>query len=78
MTTVLVLFSITELVSAACLVALWRSRASRLRMLTGSPVVLVPVLGPLFYGGLFDVPSRHPEGLQARRTSADEAGTQGP
>ena len=73
------LIALAELVSVACLVALWRTRASRWRRkLMWSAVVLVPVMGPLFYGGLFDVPSRQPEHLQAPRTSGDDAGPHGP
>jgi hypothetical protein len=80
MTTVatVILIALAEFVSVACLVALWRTRASRWRKLMWSPVVLVPVMGPLFYGGLFEVPSRQPEHLQASRTSGDDAGPHGP
>jgi hypothetical protein len=42
---------LAELVSVACLVALCRTRASRRRKLVWSAVILVPMMGPLFYGG---------------------------
>jgi hypothetical protein len=41
-------------------------------------VVLIPVVGPLFYAGLSDIPPRQAEDLQAPRTSGDDAGPHGP
>ncbi len=76
--TAAIVIALAEVASVACLVPLWRASASVGRKLLWSVIVLVPVLGPLFYGGLFDVPSRQPDELQAARTSADEAGPQGP
>jgi hypothetical protein len=67
-------FALAEVVSLACVVALWRAPASVARRTLWTFVVLVPVLGPLFYGGLFDIPSRQPEDLQAPRTAGDDAG----
>ena len=71
-------FALLELVSLGCLVLLWRQRASVVRRGLWTPVVLVPVLGPLFYAGLFDVPSPQSEVLQAPETSAADAGPDGP
>gem|GEM_PF-3731747 len=51
-----------ELVSVACLVHLWRrAPGGVLHKVVWSVLVLVPVLGPLFYGGLYSVPEPHAE-----------------
>jgi hypothetical protein len=42
-----VILAVLEVVSVACVVALWSQRASVTRRLLWTPVVLVPVLGPL-------------------------------
>jgi hypothetical protein len=73
-----VVFALAELASLGCLVMLWRTPASVGRKTLWTLVVVVPVLGPLFYGGLFDVPSRQSDDLQAPRTAGDDAGPHGP
>jgi hypothetical protein len=61
------LLTIAEIVSLGFAVNLWRERASLLRRLVWTPVVLVPVVGPIFYLGLFDVPPPLPAHLQLKR-----------
>jgi hypothetical protein len=53
-----------EVVNVLTLVSLWRRPTSLTRKLLWSLVVLLPVVGPIFYGGLFEVPPRMPESEQ--------------
>lgn len=43
----------SELISLGCAVGLWRSRSSLAKKFVWTLVLLVPVFGPLFYGGMF-------------------------
>lgn len=69
---------VLQVISVACAVHLWvRGRGSRLRKALWSPVVLVPLLGPLVYGSVYEVPSPQPPGLQGNDSigaSSDHAG----
>jgi hypothetical protein len=65
MTVLIVIAAISELVAIWCGVGLWRSRASVLKKLFWSLVLLVPVVGPVFYGGMFELPSVQSEGLRS-------------
>ena len=47
-----ILMGAAELVGLVCAVILWRSHASTARKIVWTPIVLVPVLGPLFYAAL--------------------------
>jgi len=67
-----------EVVSVACLVSLWRQKAGAGRKLFWSVVVLIPLLGPLFYGGLFELPSVQAESDRAVRNRDDWVGPNGP
>jgi hypothetical protein len=55
-----------------------RGSKSVVRKVFWTVVVLIPVVGPLFYAGLSDIPPRQAEDLQAPRTSGDDAGPHGP
>jgi len=47
-----------EVLSVACLLHLWwRGRGSLVRRLSWSPLTLVPLVGPLLYGALYEAPS---------------------
>ena len=49
-----------ELVSLVVFIELWLTKAALWRKLGWSPIVWIPVLGPLFYLGLFGgMPSRY-------------------
>jgi hypothetical protein len=59
-TSFVVAMVILESFSAACLVHLWmRADAPTWKKLVWTLPVLLPVLGPLLYGGMFSVPGRH-------------------
>ena len=38
-----------------------------------TPLLLVPAIGPLFYGAIYDAPSEQDEDLQAKETDTDDA-----
>jgi hypothetical protein len=61
------LMAVAEVVSLGFAVVLWREPASWLRRLIWTPLVLIPVSGPLFYLGFFDPPPPLPEAQQLRR-----------
>jgi hypothetical protein len=68
------LFCALEAVSVASAAHLWiRARGSVVRKLLWTPVVLVPVMGPLFYGAIYDAPSEQDEDLRAAETDTDTA-----
>ena len=48
-----------EVVNLLLLVALWRRATSLARKILWSPVVLLPVLGPFLYVGMFEAPKRY-------------------
>lgn len=61
-----------ESVSVACAVHLWaKARGGVVKKTAWTPLVLLPVLGPLAYGGLYDEPDVQPEDLRARETDMD-------
>ena len=57
MTALIVIAGICEVVAIWCGIGLWRSRASILKKLLWSLLLLVRVVGPVFYGGMFEVPA---------------------
>jgi hypothetical protein len=65
MTALIAIAALSELVAIWCAVGLWRSRALILKKLLWSLVLLVPVVGPVFYGGMFEVPAIQSEGLRS-------------
>ena len=64
MTLLIVMAAVSELIAIWCAFGLWRSRASVLQKLVWSLVLLVLVVGPVFFGGMFDLPSVQSEGLR--------------
>lgn len=55
-----------EIVSIACAIHLWaRAKGGAARMVAWTPLVLVPVVDPLFYGGFYSVPPAQNEALRA-------------
>lgn len=47
--------ALLEVASVACTLHLWaKAKGTAGHKLSWTPVVLVPVIGPLFYGGLYD------------------------
>jgi hypothetical protein len=65
--------TIVEVISVACVIHLWtRANGSAARKLAWTPVVLVPLLGPLFYGGLYSVPSVQNGDLRATDSELDD------
>jgi hypothetical protein len=71
MTLLIVIAGASELIALWCAVGLWRSKVSVLRKFIWSVVLLVPVFGPVFYGGMFELPPVQPESL--RSTSERES-----
>lgn len=65
MTLLIVIAVTSELIGLWCAVGLWRSRASILKNVLWSLVLLVPVVGPVFYSGMFEVPAAQSEGLRS-------------
>jgi len=57
MTLLIVIAVASELISIWCAVGLWRCRASFSKKFLWTLVLLVPVLGPVFYGGMFELPA---------------------
>lgn len=67
------LFWAIEAISAACVVHLWvRARGSVAKKLLWTPVVLVPVIGPLFYGAIYEAPSEQDDSLRAPESDTDD------
>jgi len=63
---------IAEAVSVLATIHLWmKAGGSPLRKACWTPITLVPVLGPLLYGGMYSMPEEQAEGLQARETDTD-------
>jgi hypothetical protein len=65
MTLLIVIAAVSELIAVCCAVGLWRSRASLAKKFFWSLVLVVPVFGPVFYGGMFELPSVQSEGLRS-------------
>jgi hypothetical protein len=61
------LIAVAEVVSLGFAVALWREPTAWWRRLIWTPVVFIPVSGPIFYLGFFEPPPPLPEELQLRR-----------
>ena len=55
----------SELIAVWCAVGLWRAQVPVLRKLMWTGVLLVPVIGPVFYGGMFELPSVQSEGYRS-------------
>ncbi len=59
-------FWVLEAVGALCVVHLWRrASGSAPKKAFWTVVVLVPVIGPLFYGALYEAPSVQDEDQRA-------------
>ena len=65
MTLLVVIAAASEAIALWCVVNLWHSRVSMIRKIVWTLILLVPVVGPVFYGGMFEPPSVQPEGLIA-------------
>ncbi len=65
MTLLIVIAAVSGLIALCCAVNLWRSRASLMRKFVWTLILLVPVLGLVFFGGIFEVPSVQSEGLRS-------------
>ena len=63
MTLLVVIAAASEAIALWCVVNLWRGRASKIRKMVWTLILLFPVVGPVFYGGMFEPPSVQPEGL---------------
>ena len=58
-----------ESVSVACAFHLWaKARGSVVKKAAWTPVVVLPVLGPLAYGGIYEAPSVQADDLRAKET----------
>ncbi len=58
------------LISLLCIVHLWFGRRAHwLRKVGWSVALLVPYIGPVFYGALFDALSSQPDNLRAQENS---------
>jgi hypothetical protein len=61
-----------EAASAASAVHLWtRAKGSYVKKSLWTPLVLVPVLGPLLYGAIYDAPPEQGDDLRAKETDTD-------
>lgn len=58
---ILIIISISELITVFCGIGLWRQRVSLFRKIIWSLILVVPILGPFFYAGMFDYPPVHGE-----------------
>ncbi len=65
MTFLIVIAVISESIAVWCAVNLWRCHASLMRKLFWTLILLVPVVGPVFYGGMFELPAVQSEGLRS-------------
>lgn len=65
MTALILISVVSELIGLWCMFGLWRSRASVTRKICWTLVLLVPLFGPIFYGGMFELPSVQGEGFRA-------------
>lgn len=57
--------AVSEVVALCCCMGLWRSRVSIFRKLVWTLILLVPVLGAIFYGGMFEIPPVQSEGFRS-------------
>ena len=65
MTFLIIIAAVSEVIAIWCAVNLWRCRASLMRKLFWTLILIVPVVGPAFYGGIFELPSVQSEGLRS-------------
>ena len=65
MTFLIIIGAVSELIALHCAVGLWRSEASGWRKLFWILVLLIPIMGPIFYGGLFELPPVQSEGFRS-------------
>ncbi len=65
---------VSECISIACCIHLWRRDDRFAKKLLWTQLVFLPVLGPLFYGGFYALPSVQPESHQSKSTSLDGGG----
>jgi NO-binding membrane sensor protein with MHYT domain len=61
----IIIAAVSEVIALWCAVGLWRSRASGWQKLFWSLVLLIPVVGPMFYGGMFELPSVQSEAFRS-------------
>jgi hypothetical protein len=67
-------FGVLELVSVLCALHLWtKAPGSAAKKTLWTVVVLVPIMGPLFYGAIYDPPSEQDDDLRAGETDTDDA-----
>jgi hypothetical protein len=60
-------------VSAACILHLWRSAAGGIgKKVLWTAIILLPVMGPLFYGSMYAAPSEQDEDMRASETDTDD------
>ena len=57
MTAPRVIAAVSELIAPWCAVGSWRSRGSVTKRVVWMLVFLVPLFGPIFYGGMCELPS---------------------
>ena len=61
-----------ESVSVVCAGHLWlKAHGSIFKKLLWTPLILLPILGPLAYGGLYEAPEIQPEDLRAKERDMD-------
>lgn len=61
-----------EAVSVLCAVHLWtRARGGTGKKVVWTFVTLVPVMGPLFYGAIYDAPAEQSEDLRAAESNTN-------
>lgn len=61
----LIVVGASELIALWCIVRIWRSGSSLLAKASWSLVVLVPLVGPLMFGGLWHGLPPNPRGAEA-------------
>jgi hypothetical protein len=59
------LLTLLEVVSVVVLVMMWRRPVELWRRLLWTPVLLLPMLGPALYFGMFELPQKLPSGDRA-------------
>lgn len=64
----LAFFGVAWLISLLCLIFLWRKPDTLLRKIIWSFILIIPILGPIFYGGFYKVPPTQPDHLRAANT----------
>ena len=64
----------SEVIALWCMLNLWRNRASLIRKMLWTLILLSPIIGPVFYGGMFEPPSIQP-GFRSREIRGKKLGT---